>query len=304
MATTTNYSTGYDARAGGQKEGLTELLTTLDPTSQYLWNRLAHQSVDNINPIWQVDDLAAPAQNSALEGGDFSEDALTAPTQASNYTQINKKQVKVSRTLDKVAKAGRRSEYTYQKVKKTRELMRDIEYTLMQGTVSAGNATGARGAKGVIDWITTNTSSGTAAGTAGNRPLTLTLVDTVLQAAFDQGGDPNVMYLGSGLAGTFAGLATAATDRRRVSNREDRLFNQTRFYDNPQGLSVEIKVHRHMPTTTVVFLDEQYWKVGIFDAPFHEMLSKAGDNVRGQVVAEYTLMSLQQKASASLKQVV
>jgi hypothetical protein len=206
--------------------------------------------------------------------------------------------------LDKVAKAARRSEYQFIKGLKTKEMMRDIEYTLMQGTVSAGNATGARGCKGVISWITTNTSSGTAAGTAGNRPLTLTLVDTVLQAAYDQGGDPNVMYLGSGLASTFAGLATAATDRRRVTERADRLVNINRFYDNPQGLSVQILVHRHMPSTTVVFLDEQYWKVGVFDAPFHEQLAKAGDNVRGQVIAEYTLLSLQQKASASLLQVV
>ena len=174
----------------------------------------------------------------------------------------------------------------------------------MQGTVSAGNATGARGCKGVISWITTNTSSGTAAGTAGNRPLTLALLDAQLQAAYDQGGEPNVMYVGSGLAATFAGLATAATDRRRVTTDAERLTNRTRFYDNPQGLDVQILIHRHMPTTTVVALDEQYWEVGIFDAPFHEMLAKAGDNVRGQVVTEYTLISAQQKASAKVEQVV
>lgn len=206
--------------------------------------------------------------------------------------------------MDKIHKAGRRSEYQFIKVQKTKELMRDIEFTLMQGTVSAGSSAGARGCRGVIDWITTNTSSGTAAGTAGNRPLTLALIDQVLSLAFEAGGDPTVMYMGSGLAGTFAGLATAASDRRRVSERADRLSNITRFYDNPQGLSVEVRIHRHMPTTTVVFMDEQYWKVGVFDAPFHEMLAKAGDNVRGQNVAEYTLLSHQQKASASLKQVV
>lgn len=304
MATITNYTSGYTDRAAGQKEDLSELLTALVPSDLYLWNRLARQEVGGIYHIWQTLDAVAPAQNAALEGGDFSEDTFTPPTQTGNYLQINKKQVKVSRTLDKIAKAGRRSEYQLIKNQKTKEMMRDIEYTLMQGVVSAGHATGARGCKGVISWITTNTSSGTAAGTAGNRPLTLTLLDAQLQAAFEAGGEPSVLYLGPGLAGTFAGLATAATDRRRVTNDAERLSNRTRFYDNPQGLDVEIRVHRHMPTTTVVALDEQYWKVGVFDAPFHEMLAKAGDNVRGQVVAEYTLISAQQKTSAKLEQVV
>lgn len=303
MASSTIYSTGFGT-AGGQREGLTDVLTVLEPTDLYLWNRLAHQDIESTYVEWTTYDLATAAQNSALEGGDFSADTLTAPTRAGNYTQINKKQVNVSRTMDKVAKAGRRSEYQFYKIQKTREMMRDIEYTLLQGTVSAGNATGGRGCKGAISWVTTNTSSGTAAGTSGYRALTLTLVDTALAGSFNQGGDANVMYLGSSLAATFAGLATAATDRRRVSDRADRLQNINRFYDNPQGLSVEIRVHRLMPTTTVLFLDESYFKVGVFDAPFHEMLAKAGDSVRGQVVTEYTLMSLQEKASASILQVV
>lgn len=304
MATLTEYTTGYTDRAAGQKEQLSDLITALNPSSLHLWNRLSHKSVEGIYPIWQTYDLASAAQNSALEGGDFAEDTFTPPTQTGNYTQINKKQVKVSRTLDKLAKAGRASEYQFIKGLKTKEMMRDIEYSLMQGTVSAGASNGGRGVKGVISWITTNTSSGTAAGTAGNRPLTLALIDAQLQAAYDQGGEPNVVYVSSGLAATFAGLATAATDRRRVSNDSERLTNRTRFYDNPQGLDVQILIHRHMPSTTLVALDEQHWQVGVFDAPFHEMLAKAGDNVRGQVIAEYTLISAQQKASAKLEQVV
>lgn len=253
---------------------------------------------------WLTYSLATPAQNSALDGGDFSEDTLTAPTRVGNYTQINKKQIKISRTQDKVAKAGRGSEYQEYKILKTEELMRDIEYTLMQGVISAGSSVGARGAQGVIPWITTNSSTGTAAGTAGNRPLTLALVDAQLKLAYDAGGDPDVMYLGSGLSATFAGLSTAATDRRRVTTSSDRLENVVHYYDNPQNVSVEIRIHRHMPSTTVVFLDSKYWKVGIFDSPFHEMLSKAGDSVRGQIITEYTLKSYQEKASASLSQVV
>lgn len=51
MATVTNYTTGYENRAAGQKEQLSDLITTLEPTDLYLWNRLSHQEVGGIYTI-------------------------------------------------------------------------------------------------------------------------------------------------------------------------------------------------------------------------------------------------------------
>lgn len=296
MAATTTYDVGA---AGGNREGLSDTITRLKPTSIELYNRLGKESVSVTKPEWPEDVLAAAAQNAAIEGGDFVEDTLVAPTRNFNYLQINKKQIKVSRTQDKVAQAGRRSYFQFQKVKKTEEMMRDIEYTLMQGAQAVGSNSAARGCLGVVPFITTNVYAN--GGTLRN--ITLGLVNTAIQGAYDQGGDPTIMYLNSGLAAPFANLTTGAGDFRRVENDPTKVVNATKMYVSPYGVQLEIRIHRHMPANTVVFLDENFWEVGVFDAPFSEPLAKTGDSVRGQTVTEYTLLAHSQRSSAALKDV-
>lgn len=291
MAVSTSYETV------GLKEDVSPIIAALQPMDTHLYNRLGRVEVTQRNHQWLTDVLQSAAQNAELEGGAFAEDAINQPTLATNYTQINKKEILISRTADKSAKHGRGSEYQYHKVKKTKELLRDVEFTLMQGTSATGAGAVARSCLGVVNWIAGNINTASA-----NRSLTLAIVNNVLQQVYDDGGNATQIFLPSGLADDFADLAGNTQYRRNVSDPE-RLVHATEVYASPYGQTLRVDVHRYMPADTIVALDMDFWKVGVFDAPFHEFLGKDGDRVRGHVVAEFTLEARNQLASGKIEDI-
>lgn len=61
----------------------------------------------------------------------------------------------ISRTENIVDKAGRDKEVDYQTVKKTKEIKRDMDFSLIQNTTYNAGATGtARQTRGLAGWIT------------------------------------------------------------------------------------------------------------------------------------------------------
>lgn len=289
----------YDvAASGGNREDLADIIGFLKPMDTELYNRLGKVPAYGTKHEWLLDEFQAAAQNAKTEGGDFSADTINQPTRGNNYTQINKKQVNVSGTQEAVNKAGRTSDYDYHVAKKTQEMMRDIEYTLMKGTSASGDGSAARSAQGIESWISTNLNS-----SAASRSLTLALVNTVLKSVYDAGGVPDVTYLPSALAASFATLTSGSGDYRRVAPDAKQLVDVVTTYVSPFDNSIEVRTHRYMTATTIVFLDTAYWKVAQLRAPFHEQLAKAGDSVRGQVISELTLESRQQKSSGILQNV-
>lgn len=181
---------------------------------------------------WQIDALAAAAQNAVIEGDDATTDVATATTRRGNRTQISDKVPRVTGTQEVVSKAGRRSEMAHQIMKRSKELKRDIEGDLLANTAAvAGSDSTARVSAGIEAWIATNDDFGTggASPTGDNtdtrtdgtqRVFTETQLQNALQLDFIQGGDPDVISVGAWNKqkfSTFAGNATrnvGAADRK------------------------------------------------------------------------------------------
>lgn len=147
---------------------------------------------------------------------------MTATTRWGNYTQISTKNFIISDTEEVVDKAGRKSELNMQKLKKTKEILRDAEVALCQNTTFNAGATGtARQTRGLAGWITQgsvgagagafpNPSTNTApvAGTA--RAFTEALLKDSLQKCWTAGGEPTMALMrgtDKQLASAFAGNA-------------------------------------------------------------------------------------------------
>lgn len=73
---------------------------------------------------WQVDNLAAPGTNAAIEGDETSYVVVAPTVMLGNYTQISTKSLLISGTADAVKKYGRGEEFAYQIAKKGKELKR------------------------------------------------------------------------------------------------------------------------------------------------------------------------------------
>src|SRR5216684_1623596 len=98
----------------GQREDLTDSIWLISPTDTPFANAIAREKASAVFHEWQLSTLASPADNAQVEGDDYpisgSFDAPNVTTRLGNRTQIFAKTLAVSRTEERVLKAGRKSE--------------------------------------------------------------------------------------------------------------------------------------------------------------------------------------------------
>ncbi len=98
--------------------------------------------------------------NAALEGSDKPTARFTNRSRYGNYTQIFTKTVEVSGTDMAASQLGLADEMDYQKQERLREMLRDLENTVINGGQQASNPEGSgsvrRSMKGIVQHVSTN----------------------------------------------------------------------------------------------------------------------------------------------------
>ena len=162
MTQITNTYSQYDAK--GEREDLSDIIYSISPTDTPFMSNIGKNKATAVYHEWQTDALkAAASDNHHIEGDEVAFDAMVATTRVGNRTQISRKAVIVSGTLEAVSKAGRHNELAYQISKASKELKRDMETTLLlnQAPVT-GSDTAARKLAGIETWIEANTNHASA----------------------------------------------------------------------------------------------------------------------------------------------
>jgi hypothetical protein len=196
----------------GRREDLTDVIHDLSPTEVPFQSAIGKGEAKNTFHEWQTDALAsASGDNKVVEGDDPANDAATATVRLGNYTQLSDKVIQVSSTQRASNNAGRGDELSYQLMKRSKELKRDIETRITGNYASAaGNASTARECAGFEAWIQTNESLGAtgtstafsagiqaAAGDGTQRAYTEALLKDVLQLCWENGGEPSMVMVGA-----------------------------------------------------------------------------------------------------------
>jgi hypothetical protein len=303
----------YDST--GSKQSFDDVVYNIAPTETPFASSLDRKSIHNVLHQWQTDTLAAAANNKDLEGDDWTEEAQTATSIWTNYTQISSKIIRVSQTQQAVDKWGRgKNELAYLVRKAGEELKRDIEFGLTQNTTANAGAEGTeRQSRGLEGWIFTNdllsaagspaspnpvpaTNTGPTDGTA--RAFTETLLRSAHQLAWTEGGNPTVLMTGPfnrSVVDSFTGYAT------RTDDAKDKAITATvEVYRGPFG-KLKCMPNRFQRERTAFLLDMDYWKLGVLRGMKVENLAKIGDAERKALVTEYTLISENEKASAAVR---
>ena len=295
----------------GQREDLIDVIYDISPTETPILSTLARTKATAVFHEWQTDILAAAtAANAAVEGADPSAATISPTVRLGNYCQIVQKTIQVSNTLEAVNKAGRKAEKSYQLSKASQELKRDMEtiITANQGR-DAGSASAARKLGSILSWLKTNTSAGTS-GTdpttigvstrsdGATRTFTETLLKEVVAEAFDSGGNPKVLVVGSGLkqkASTFAGIATQRYNA--PSNAPTTILAAADVYLSDFG-QLAITPDRFMRTRDALLLDPEYAAVAYLRPFATNELARTGDSEKTQLIAEFTLEMRNEAAHA------
>lgn len=313
--TTDTYRVGT---AGGNREDLEDTIWDLFPDETYCLTNFDRVDASASYHEWLTDAIVAPTTNRQIEGDDAAYATVVSPTRVGNYQQISRKTFLISRTQEKVAKAGRRRESTRQLTKQMRELKNEMEYAIVRNQASSAGGSGtARSTASIESWLATNevlattTSSATTPGFASGAvaaptdgsttgALTVAALNSALQGTWSSGGLASQILTGptqKQAIDAFTGIATRFVDVDKAAQAS--IINAANLYVSSYGRHT-VRLHRHVRSTVVLCLDPDMWAVSFIDKPFMEELAKTGDGKKYQLVTEYGLVSRNEAASGKV----
>ena len=246
--------------------------------------------------------------NAALEGDQAPAARFTSRTRQKNFTQILTATVDVSGSLQAARGYGVDDEVDYQKQERMRELLRDLENTVINGVAPAGDQVGStsvrRSMNGLIPTIQTNQfAPGVGAIPEGDGAGTDGLTEEVLNAALRQiweqsSGAVDTIVCGGAQKRRINAFATGT----RAFLPEDTTYrDMVSVYESDFGVA-KVVMSRWVPSDTILLLDSSRLSVlPLRGRSFHfKQLASAGDSFLGQVIGEYTLEMRNENAHGML----
>jgi hypothetical protein len=301
MAIVTNTFTTFDAK--GIREDLSNIITNIAPEETPYMSNIRKESISNSLFEWQTDTLATAAANKQLEGDDVTSfDAVTATVRLQNYAQISRKTIVLSATEEVVNKAGRKSELAYQIAKRSSELKRDQEFTMLNGAIAAAGSTSvARGTASLQAFIKTNVDMQTngaspsyttlpnSSRTDGNvRTFTETILKNVIQQVWTAGGTPKILMVGPVNKQRVSGFAGIASSRFNIDGgaRPATIVGAADIYVSDFG-NVTVIAQRFQRERDAFVIDPEYAGV-VTLRPYQQIeLAKTGDADKRMLIVEF-----------------
>ena len=230
--------------------------------------------------------------NAALEGADKPGARFTNRSRCGNYTQIFTAAVEVSGTDMAASQLGLADEFDNQKQARLRELVRDLENTIINAGQPASNPEGSgsvrRSMKGVIQHLSTNIfhtgDSGFPSGTA----LDEAMINYVLRKIWDSSsGNVDLIVVGGFQKRKINAFCS---DSRAYGANDTTFTDMIGIYESDFGIC-KIVTTRWMPQDAALLLDSSRINVlPLAGRSFHfKPLASSGDYECGELIGEYTV---------------
>jgi hypothetical protein len=230
--------------------------------------------------------------NAALEGADKPSARFTSRTRCSNYTQIFTATVEVSGTDQAASQLGLSDEMDYQKQERLRELLRDLENTVINGglpgTDPQGSASVRRTMKGIIRHLTTNVFAVGESALPAGADLDEEKLNFVLRQIWENSsGQVDLIVVGGFQKRKINAFLSAS---RSYGAGDTTYRDMVSLYESDFGVC-RIVTTRWMPQDTVLLLDSSRISVlPLAGRSFHfKPLASSGDYECGELIGEYTV---------------
>lgn len=252
----------------------------------------------------QTDDELLIVGNASLEGADADAARFTSRTRQTNYTQIFASTVEVSGSELAVRQIGVRDELDYQKNQRLRELLRDLENSVINGVAPAANPQGGssvrRSMRGILACLSSNLFEVGVDGFPSDTTLSESTLNFALRQIW-QGSAGNIDLIVVGGNEKRAINQFVATNRR-FTPLTDSYRDSVAVYESDFGVC-RVVLSRHVPAGSVLLLDSSRIEVlPLAGRHFHyKPLASTGDRDCGQVIGEYTLELRNEAAHAVIR---
>jgi hypothetical protein len=246
--------------------------------------------------------------NAALEGADAAAARFTNRSRRQNYTQIFAATVEITGSASAARQHGIADELDYQKQERTRELLRDLENCVINGTAPASSPQGSSSVRRTMNGIvrqltTTQFAPGVGivpAGSGAGADLNESVLNACLRAIWEQSqGRVDTIVVGGAQKRRINGFASAA---RAYTPEDSKYRDMLSVYESDFGVC-RVILSRWMPSDALLLLDSSRITVPPLQGrSFHyRPLASLGDATAGQVIGEYTLELRNENAHGVLR---
>ncbi len=273
-----------------QVEGSEELMlvTNVDSDTLTVVRGYAGTTSENLADDQVINILG----NAALEGADKPGVRFTNRIRCGNYTQIFTAAIEVSGTDISASQLGLADEVDYQKQERLRELLRDLENTVINGGQPSANPQGSasvrRSMKGIVQHLSTNVFYTGDSGFPTGTDLDEKMINYVLRAIWESSnGNVDLIVVGGFQKRRINGFCA---DSRSYAANDTTFTNIVSIYESDFGVC-RIITTRWMPRDAVLLLDSSRVNVlPLAGRSFHfKPLASGGDYECGELISEYTL---------------
>jgi len=240
--------------------------------------------------------------NAALEGGAKPTARFTNRVRKGNYTQIFTAAVEVSGSDMATSQLGLADEMDYQKQQRLRELVRDLESSVINGGQPSSDPQGSgsvrRSLKGIIQHLSTNVMHSGDSGFPSEGALDEDTINLMLRNIWDNSnGNVDLIVVGGFQKRKINGFAA---DSRTFTASDTKFTSLVSIYESDFGVC-RIVTSRWLPQDAVLFLDSS--RISVLPLAgrsfYFKPLASSGDYDCGELIGEYTL-ELKNEASHGL----
>ena len=230
--------------------------------------------------------------NAALEGDEAPSAMFTSRTRKGNWTQIFTAAVQVSGSDMAVRNLSVADELDYQKQERLRELLRDLEATVINGVSPTqdqqGSSTVRRTMKGLIPFLATNVFAPGQGGFPSDTDLTEAQLNLALRLIWEAASSRVDTIVVNGYQKRR--INSFITSARSYGPGDVAYRDLVSVYESDFGVC-RVVLCRAVPADTVLLLDSA--RINVLPLAgrnfHHKSLAVTGDFDAGEIIGEYTL---------------
>jgi len=228
----------------------------------------------------------------SLEGDVAGEARFTNRARRGNWTQIFAKTVRVSGSDLAVRHLGVADELDFQKTKALRELLRDLESTVLNGVAPSSDPQGSgavrRTMSGIVTQLTDNRFVPGGGGFPSGSDLDEAKLNLALRLVWEESSGQVDLIVVNGFQ--KRAISQFGADARSYAPDDPRFASQVAVYESDFGVQ-RVVLSRWMPRDAVLLLDSSRVRVvPLAGRSFqYRSLAATGDFTSGHVLGEYTL---------------
>lgn len=270
------------------KEDVLGLIETLTATENQFLNGLGKTQAINTVHATLTDTLRTAQSRAVAEAADATLLANSTPSRVTNVVESIAIPFGVSGIQDAIDHYQGQTE----SVRQTRKALTDwgnaAEFDIVRGTLTSGASGTAATMKGVISWISTNSTTQTSGTT-----LNATQLQNILSDVYDKGNGEQItdIFVGSLMKRRISTFTVGNT--KFVQAVDKMVVDAVDVYESDFG-RLRVHLHRYVQQTSdatgrVLGVNMDKWKLAYLRRPFIQDLAISGDYMKKQVIGDLTV---------------